>query len=304
MCSEWKPNISASISCILLKMKINIKASIRSIAFHPKKNELFIGLMNGEILKWEFTISKLTKLWKSAIEPGKHSLHAAVTSLRFSRTEKIHLLSTYASGEIDIFEENGENFEHIFHCLAHEAGTSSEDFGSLGKYAEIWSSAWKYDNINQLTTVSEDQTIRVWDFNNETKSKHLKEIFRAKDHSLAVTCVDWKKTKAFDGELIAACSDDRKISLYNPLKAFIKIADLSTEIIKDWHTLTYLDIEENGKRLACGTQNGYLVIWDLVEMKIIFMKKVQHGGIEGLRWRGNIIATCSSDCSVLLMKIN
>lgn len=126
-----------------------------------------------------------------------------------------------------------------------------------------------------------------------------------KDHTLAVTCVDWKKVKVFDGELLAICSDDRRISLYNPLKEFSKIGEITTLGLDEWHTLTYLSLEDNGTRIACSTQHGYLCIWDLTLFKVpLFAKKVQHGGIEGLKWRGNIIATCSSDCTIVIFQIN
>ncbi len=124
-----------------------------------------------------------------------------------------------------------------------------------------------------------------------------------KNHKLAVTCADWRNVHAFDGQLLATCSDDRRISLYNPVKDFERVGELSTLDLEDWHTLTYLAIEENGTRLACGTQHGYLVVWDLKSLKTVFRKKVQHGGIEGLRWRGNVIVTCSSDCAILLVRV-
>eukprot|EP00826_Nyctotherus_ovalis_P004654 TRINITY_DN11021_c0_g4_i1.p1 TRINITY_DN11021_c0_g4~~TRINITY_DN11021_c0_g4_i1.p1 ORF type:complete len:263 (+),score=42.88 TRINITY_DN11021_c0_g4_i1:73-861(+) len=254
------------------------------------------GLMSGEIIVWNYLlntsigITERKQLFKGS---------AAVTSLKFSRESPFHLLATFTSGEISIFRETEDNFQQLFNLMGHSAGISTDIFGTLGRYAEIWSSAWDCDGAKRLATVSEDQTCRVWQFYMDPFS--LSEVFQAKEHKLAVTCVDWKNTKI--GKVLATCSDDRTINLYNTEKGFEKIAQYSTGHLSDWHTLTYLELEENGSRLVCGTQHGYLAIWDLITKKNIFLKKVQNGGIEGLRWRGNIIATCSSDCALLITKI-
>ena len=47
-----------------------------------------------------------------------------------------------------------------------------------------------------------------------------------------------------DGEALASCSDDRFINIYNPLKNFELVYTLTTrESILDWHTITYLALE-------------------------------------------------------------
>jgi WD40 repeat protein len=252
--------------------------------------------MDGPIIVWNYLLNTTIGIAKPK---DLYKTKAAVTSLKFACTAPLHLLATYTSGEISIFKEMEEGFIQLYTTMGHEAGISTESFGTLGRYAEIWSSAWDYNGMERLATVSEDQTCRVWELATEPFS--VLEVFKVKEHKLAVTCVDWKNTKL--GKILVTCSDDRTIKLYNADKNFEKIAEFSTTHLTDWHTLTYLELEENGTRLACGTQHGYLGIWDLITKENVFLKKVQNGGIEGLRWRGNIIATCSSDCAILLTKI-
>jgi hypothetical protein len=39
--------------------------------------------------------------------------------------------------------------------------------------------------------------------------------------------------------------------------------EIETSTIKEWHTLTYLALEPKGSRVAVGSQNGYLFIYDI-----------------------------------------
>lgn len=82
-------------------------------------------------------------------------------------------------------------------------------------------------------------------------------------HSLAVTSIDWKNMKDL-GQLYVSCSDDKIVRFRNPLKMFEIVHELETTTIKEWHTLTYLSLEPNGERVAIGSQNGYLFIFNIV----------------------------------------
>ena len=71
-----------------------------------------------------------------------------------------------------------------------------------------------------------------------------------KGHLKAVTSLDWKILK--DGkQYLVSCSDDDFIRVYNPSKVsedgtteaeFLYAID--THFITDWHTLTYLALED------------------------------------------------------------
>lgn len=58
-----------------------------------------------------------------------------------------------------------------------------ERFGSLSKYAEIWSICFSPEN-QYIATCSEDQTAKIWDF-------HGNLIQTFVGHSTAVTSIDW-----------------------------------------------------------------------------------------------------------------
>lgn len=81
------------------------------------------------------------------------------------------------------------------------------------------------------------------------------------------------------------------------------IHELETSTIKEWHTLTYLALEPNGKRVAIGSQNGYLFIFDILSKELLFGEKIHLGGVEGMDWRNGRLITCSSDLCVSIAKL-
>ena len=81
----------------------------------------------------------------------------------------------------------------------------------------------------------------------------------------------------------------------DPKKSFEVVYELETSTIKEWHTLTYLALEPNGHRVAIGSQNGYLFIFDIATKEMVFGEKIHLGGIEGMDWVGSKLVTCSSD---------
>ncbi len=46
------------------------------------------------------------------------------------------------------------------------------------------------------------------------------------------------------GELFVSCSDDQTVRVYDPNDGFKLLFVISTSFIKEWHTLTYLSLEE------------------------------------------------------------
>lgn len=68
--------------------------------------------------------------------------------------------------------------------------------------------------------------------------------------------------------------------------------------------MTYLSLEPNGQRVAVGTQNGYVFIYDIAKRDLLFGEKVHLGGVEGLDWKKNKIITISSDLCISIMKID
>jgi WD40 repeat protein len=157
-------------------------------------------------------------------------------------------------------------------------------------------------------------------------------------HSLAVTSVDWRRTAI--GNIVATCADDQTVLLYDGQTFELK-SKLHTSDIPDWHTVTYLSLEEKeeradeeeggkfvqegevkiqqedrkrgrkgsrrgaGKHLVVATQNGYIVVWDLETGTKVFGNKMHVGSIEGLAicHSTGLIASCSSDCSVNVYKL-
>lgn len=69
-------------------------------------------------------------------------------------------------------------------------------------------------------------------------------IAELKGHLRAVTSVDWQTMK--DGnEYLVSCSDDLHIRVYTVKNdVYELIHNIDTKFINDWHTLTYLALEE------------------------------------------------------------
>ena len=174
-----------------------------------------------------------------------------------------------------------------------------------------------FKEIN-FVTVSEDQSMKVFSMSTNS-NPHL--IFSDKKHFLASTCVSWKDMLVSNKrmEIIGSSGDDRKIHLYlvnNDDNYFDKESNVvsylgalcSQSLLPRWHTITYFSLEENGNKVACATQNGYLIIWELAfdnnEQLLnhpIYYKKVSGGGIEGLSWRNKKIVLTGSDLSLSII---
>lgn len=69
-------------------------------------------------------------------------------------------------------------------------------------------------------------------------------IAELKGHLKAVTSVDWKRMG--DGkDYLVSCSDDDFVRIYDPADdKYELLYTLDTHFITDWHTLTYLALEE------------------------------------------------------------
>lgn len=46
------------------------------------------------------------------------------------------------------------------------------------------------------------------------------------------------------GEIMISCSDDDTVRIYSPKEDFKLIDVISTQFIKEWHTLTYCALEK------------------------------------------------------------
>ena len=90
--------------------------------------------------------------------------------------------------------------------------------------------------------------------------------------------------------------------------SFDLIRVFDTKDVHGWHTLTYLAFNpsEHNCELACVTQNGHLLVWDVMTTKEIVRGKLHCGSVEGLKWNGkrNLLATCAADCNVHLLSID
>ena len=162
---------------------------------------------------------------------------------------------------------------------------------------EVWSVCWSPDD-RRLATASEDRSVRVWDHNSTGAPLHTLQC-----HSAAVTAVDWKDTTR--GSILASCSDDRTVVLHCG-HSYATLSTINTCDIYGWYTLTYMCFSplSESHLLACVTQNGHIVFYDVTLERQLCTCRLHLGSVEGLNWfrlgdRGRL-ATVSSDCTVLL----
>ena len=103
---------------------------------------------------------------------------------------------------------------------------------------------------------------------------------------------------ADENEYFVSCSDDKHIRVYTTKEdRYELVQDIDTCFITDWHTLTYLALEENGEHIAVVSENGYFFVWNMFSKKFVYSRKIHNGSIESLCWRGNTLVCCSSDCT-------
>jgi hypothetical protein len=61
------------------------------------------------------------------------------------------------------------------------------------------------------------------------------------------------KEKVMDpniGEIFISCSDDQTARIYDPNDGFKLKSVISTSFIKEWHTLTYLSLENVDSKIS------------------------------------------------------
>ena len=159
----------------------------------------------------------------------------------------------------------------------------------------MWSACWSPDD-QRLATASEDTSVRVWRYNTTDVPLHT---FLC--HSAAVTAVDWKQTTR--GSVLASCSDDRTVVLYCG-DTYTSLHTIRTAGIYGWYTLTYMRFSPlpQSHLIACVTQNGHIVFYDVIAGNQLRPIRIHLGSVEGLDWfsragEGRLV-TLSSDCTV------
>jgi WD40 repeat protein len=114
-------------------------------------------------------------------------------------------------------------------------------------------------------------------------------------HTTAVTTVDWRRTAA--GELLVTGADDQTIMVWKcrrdsdsscgtPVLSLIHT--FCTSKLIQWHTVTYLALQDDSPYVVAVTQNGYVCAWNMVSKKEV--------GARLLLCRRVICVARSTDC--------
>eukprot|EP00696_Hemimastix_kukwesjijk_P012454 gnl/Hemi2/25615_TR8607_c0_g1_i2.p1 gnl/Hemi2/25615_TR8607_c0_g1~~gnl/Hemi2/25615_TR8607_c0_g1_i2.p1 ORF type:complete len:665 (+),score=146.60 gnl/Hemi2/25615_TR8607_c0_g1_i2:78-2072(+) len=294
--------------------------SVRCLAWHDESSGVQIGCLDGSCLWWHHTATGEEELQLIC------KLDAGITCMSWQHGGGNSLAIATTNGVLAVFALNKDaatgllSWAQTLKFTAHDIIPGSDS--STKHYTEVWSVAWSPAN-DLLATASEDQTTCIW-------NAHGEKLQTLTGHTSAVTSVDWQRTAV--GEVLATCGDDHFLhvwrrgfggadeNIFPDPKPFC-VFDSSPHIAQ-WHTLTYLALEEGGSRVACATENGFVLVWRIDTGELISCGRSHAGSIEGLAWRtlppppdccGEenassssppsdviILATCGSDCSVNL----
>lgn len=272
--------------CITNKLlyDLEVPGSVRSLSWND--DLLYIGTIDGLMYTW-------------AYGSGINLLYSLDSTIICMAWKNSVMAVGCTSGELWMFGLESQTFRKF---LAHETQDNDDErFGSLGLYSEIWSVAWSPCG-DFFATGSEDQTVRIW----ETATHAL--VTTLPKHKRAVTGVRWDTIRPIEingaviAEILISCSDDESLRVYNTSTWEI-LHVFHTNIIKEWHTITYAAIQKNGVHVACVTQNGFLFVMDLIDLSFRNILRIHNGSIEGFDWKDKMI-TCSSEglaCAISLI---
>lgn len=293
------------------------KEMVRSLCTDKNNKIVYIGTLSGKIYKYDYNTKKLSTPKNIKNSENNNEKDEMITCLRYLHH---NLYFSDTGGNIFIYNVNEEKI--IYNFLSHEPqkDNTNMEFGSLSIKSEVWSFLVHEINNEFLYIISgsEDQSIKIWKakINNEKnfikKNKLIKII---KEHTYAVTCLDWTSIKYNndDKEVLLSCSDDKTINIFDSSEEkFDKILKVDfSKCIVGFFTLTYCsfnhcdDDQNKNKNLLCiGSQAGYLIIYNILEQKIKFLEKIHYGGIEGVVFENNIISTCGNDNAFNIIDIN
>ncbi|KAL5258687.1 hypothetical protein ACHWQZ_G009225 [Mnemiopsis leidyi] len=275
---------------------------------------VFIGTLSGCLLQW-----------KLGSEPSVVT-HKEDT-ISCIRTAGERLCFGLVTGHVEVFEMSSDDVNELiltrlFSIKVHHPVESETDlrFGSLNIKAEVWSLEFSPCS-NEIATCSEDQTVKI------TSLETQQTISTFKDHRLAVTCLSWIISSGLS--LLISCSDDNTVVIRETVTSVkLKTLPLPSEVI-GFCTLTYLGVltpnivpsvpssseitEANVREIfeqcinkitvVCGSENGYLILRDMVSGSVLYNERVHQGSIEGLACQAGRVVTCSSDCCVQVHSI-
>eukprot|EP00794_Sanderia_malayensis_P000281 gene281-906_t len=265
------------------KYNFHLAESIRSLCWC--NNYLLIGTLGGHLFKW-------TPEDSEPIEPIFVFESGVLTIRRSSKHCDVVAIGT-GSGVVYIYDFSSNVAKMIMETQAHKPAIVSN---GISHPMEVWSVSWNSSDT-LIATASEDQTSVIISSGDGAKVATLT------GHTTAVTSIDWKNTAI--GCIIVTCADDRTIRINNGNDYTLIRVIQTRDMIYGWYTLTYLCINTFRNWILCSSQNGFIIIWDLVTSDFLVCERLHCGSIEGLALNSSMtsFATIGSDCVANIFKL-
>jgi len=238
------------------------KDVITCLHFNPSLKQVASSSLDNSILLWN---------WNSDKKAFRFSAHTdAVLGVNFSRSG--HLMASCSRDRsIRLWVPNvkGESTEF----KAHQNAVRSVEFSP--------------ENL-RLVSASDDKSVKIWAVQ---RTRMLESLT---GHTNWVRCARWSPDA---GKLIASCSDDKTIKLW----------DQSTGSCV--HTFNeakgfgyHLEFHPSGSCLGVGTSDGKIKVFDIRAMKLQQLYATHEAAVTQVSFHpsGNYLVSCSQDETVRL----
>jgi WD40 repeat protein len=289
------------------------ESSVRSVAFSSDGLRVAAWATNGGIKIWDVRTSQLSA---DLLHPG------LITAGAWSPDDKL-LATGHEDGTVTFSSPHANapvvslraHIDAIYHVAWSPDGTriattSANDFfvsiwdvasrrkvlGPLRHSHGITSITWEPDG-KRLATCSMDETIKVWNANTGHEDHTLR------GHGASIASLAWGPERC-----LASMGMDGSLSVWNPLR------DQESSVLPGQGTrTTAVAWSPDGRRLASGSDDGWIRIWDPTTQKIVLALKghderqvnTQFGLIRSLAWSpdGAYLASASVDGAARVWEI-